>query len=82
MYTEISLPERIEEAKRVVALRQAQMLMAAMHRDAAEIDREEWDGFAFRYASAVRELQTLQHIVMNGASALAKTERGVTWVQR
>lgn len=82
MFTEISLPEQIEEAKRVIALRQAQMLMAAMHRDAAEIDREEWDGFAFRYASAVRELQTLHQIVMNGTEAITKTTRGVTWVQR
>lgn len=82
MFTEMALPERIEEAKRIVELRKAQMLMAALHRDAADIDREEWDGFAFRYASAVRELQTLQHIVITGSGSLAKTERGVTWVQR
>lgn len=82
MATELSLPERIEEAKRVVDLRKMQMLMAALHRDAADIDREDWDGFATRYASSVRELQAIQHYVLNSNSAVAETKRGSTWVQR
>jgi len=82
MSTDVPLHERIEDAKRVVELRKMQMLMGALHRDASEIDREDWDGFAFRYAAAVRELQALQHYVMNASSTLAETKRGGTWVQK
>ncbi len=81
MSTDEFLPDQIIEAKRIVALRQAQMVMAAMYRDAGEIDSEDWDGYAARYAAAVRELQALQYFVLNRNQSLAETLRGPTWVQ-
>ena len=81
MSTELEMPKKIEEARRLVGLRQAQMTMAAMHRDAGDIDSEDWDGYAARYAAAVRELQALQYFVLNRNQSLAETMRGPTWVQ-
>lgn len=81
MSTELDMPKQIEEAKRVVSLRQAQMTMAAMYRDAGDIDSEDWDGYAARYAAAVRELQALQYFVLNNQQTMAETMRGPTWVQ-
>lgn len=71
----------IQEALRVVKLRAEQMASAALCRDAGDIDSEDWDGFAARYAAAVRELRVLQHIRMTEQPALAETKRGRTWVQ-
>lgn len=79
---EVSMHERISEAKRVVDLRCAQMTMAALYRDAGDIDQIEWDCYAARYAAAVRELQALQYHVLNATQAMAETKRGATWVQR
>ena len=72
---------KIEDAHRTVNLRAMQLTMAAMYRDAGDIDSEDWDGYAARYAAAVRELQALQYSVMNNNAAMAETGRGETWVQ-
>ena len=77
----MSLHTQIEQADRTVQLRAMQLTMAAMYRDAGDIDSEEWDGYAARYAAAVRELQALQYAVMNNNAAMAETDRGGTWVQ-
>lgn len=81
MSTDIHMTERIEDAERVVQLRSMQMTMAAMYRDAGDIDQDDWDGYAARYAAAVRELQALKYQTMAGRNALAETNRGETWVQ-
>lgn len=81
MSTDIHIADRIADAERVVQLRSMQMTMAAMYRDAGDIDSEEWDGYAARYAAAVRELQALKYQTMAGRNALAETNRGETWVQ-
>lgn len=82
MSTEITMHDRIAEAKRVVDLRTAQMVTAAMYRDAGDIDQLDWDCYAARYAAAVRELQALQYHVLNARDSVAETKRGATWVQR
>lgn len=82
MPSEPTLHERLAEAKRVIKLRAEQMSSAAMCRDAGEINQDEWDGFAARYASAVREYRVLQHIEMAERPVLAETRRGATWVQQ
>lgn len=76
-----TMMEQIAEAKRIVDLRCSQMVMAAMYRDAGDIDSEDWDGYAARYAAAVRELQALQYFVLNNQQSLTETRRGPTWVQ-
>lgn len=81
MSTDIHMSERIADAERVVQLRSMQMTMAAMYRDAGDIDQDDWDGYAARYAAAVRELQALKYQTMAGRNALAETNRGETWVQ-
>ncbi len=81
MFTEPTMHAQIEQANRTVQLRAMQLTMAAMYRDAGDIDSEEWDGYAARYAASVRELQALQYAVMNNNTALAETQRGGTWVQ-
>ena len=81
MSTDIHIADRIADAERVVQLRSMQMTMAAMYRDAGDIDQDDWDGYAARYAAAVRELQALKYQTMAGRNALAETNRGETWVQ-
>ena len=81
MFTEPTMHAQIEQANRTVQLRAMQLTMAAMYRDAGDIDSEEWDGYAVRYAASVRELQALQYAVMNNNTAMAETQRGGTWVQ-
>jgi hypothetical protein len=81
MSTELSLDQKIQEARRVVLLRQEQLHAAALTRDAGEIDQEEWDGFAARYAAATREWRVLQHIALANRPAMTETGRGETWVQ-
>ncbi len=79
---ELTLEQRVVEAKRIVQLREQQMHSAAMSRDAGEIDSLDWDGFAARYAAAVREWQVLQHIKMTQQPAMTETLRSSTWVQK
>lgn len=79
---EMTLEQRIADAKRTVKLREAQMVSAALSRDEGEIDQGEWDGFAARYAASVREWRALQHYTLNSKPAIAETVRGTTWVQR
>jgi hypothetical protein len=81
MSTDITMAQKIAEAERMVQLRSMQMTMAAMYRDAGDIDQDDWDGYAARYAASVRELQVLQYQTMAGREALAETTRGETWVQ-
>lgn len=71
----------LEEALRIVKLRAEQMASAALCRDAGELDGEEWDGYAARYAAAVREYRVLQHIRSTQQPALVETRHGGTWVQ-
>lgn len=71
----------LEEALRIVKLRAEQMASAALCRDAGDIDGEDWDGYAARYAAAVREYRVLQHIQTTQRPAMAETRRGETWVQ-
>ncbi len=72
---------QIAEAERLMQLRGMQLTMAAMYRDAGDIDQDDWDGYAARYAAAVRELQALKYQTMAGRDALGETTRGETWVQ-
>ncbi len=81
MSTDIHVANRIVDAERAVQLRSMQMTMAAMYRDAGDIDQDDWDGYAARYAAAVRELQSLKYQTMAGSNALTETNRGETWVQ-
>lgn len=80
--SDMSMEQHIAEAKRIVQLRQQQMHAAAMSRDCGEIDQMEWDGFAARYAAAVREWQVLQHHKHIMQPAMAETFRSSTWVQK
>lgn len=76
-----TMQNRIQEARRIVNVRQLQMHAAALTRNAGEISQDEWDGFAARYAASVREWQVLQQIEMNERVAVTETARGETWVQ-
>ena len=76
------IDSRIADARRTVQLREQQMQAAALTRDSAEISQEEWDGYACRYASAVREWRVLQHIALTQRPAMAQTGTGETWVQQ
>lgn len=80
--TNLTLEQRIADANRTVKLREAQMLAAALARDEGDIAQDDWDGFAARYAAAVREWRALQYHHMANKPALAETGRGGTWVQR
>jgi len=71
----------LDEMKRIVRLRAQQLEAAALSRDAGEIASEEWDGYAARYAAAVREYRIMQQVKINEQPALAETRRGETWVQ-
>lgn len=71
----------LEEMRRVMQLRAQQMEAAALCRDAGELDSEAWDGFAARYAAAVREYRVLQHLKGFQQPAMAYTKQGTTWVQ-
>lgn len=73
--------ETLTELRRVVLLRAQQMEAAALSRDAGEIDSEDWDGYAARYAAAVREYRTAQHFHIAQRPALAETRHGGTWVR-
>ena len=81
-FTELPLKERIEDAKRIVELHSRQMQAAALSRDEGDISQDEWDGFAARYAAAVRELRALQYHKTVNQPAIAETVRGGTWVQK
>lgn len=80
--TSMDLDTRIADAKRTVSLREMQMQSAALARDAGEIDQNEWDGYAARYAAAVKEWRALQYHRAAFQPALTETARGETWVQR
>ena len=81
MSTSLTTEQSLIEAMRLVKLRQEQLHSAALSRDCGDIDGEDWDGFAARYAAAVREWRVLQHIQMAEQPAVAETKRGGTWVQ-
>lgn len=81
MTNEHETQKLLEEALRIVKLRAEQMASAALCRDAGDIDSEDWDGYAARYAAAVRELRVLQHIRATHRAAMAETRQGATWVQ-
>ena len=78
---ELTIDEKVQESRRMAALRKEQLCSAALARNAGEIDADEWDGFAARYAAAVREWQVLTHMAMASRPALTETTRGETWVQ-
>lgn len=78
---ELTIDEKVQDARRMAALRKEQLCSAALSRNAGEIDANEWDGFAARYAAAVREWQVLTHIALANKPALTETRRGETWVQ-
>lgn len=71
----------MDELRRIIKLRSQQMESAALCRDAGEIDSLDWDGYAARYAAAVREYRVLQHLHGMKQPALTETRRGGTWVQ-
>lgn len=71
----------LDEMRRIVKLRSQQMEAAALCRDSGEIAGDEWDGYAARYAAAVRELRVLQHLKATQQPAMAETRHGETWVQ-
>lgn len=71
----------MEEMRRIIKLRAQQMESAAMCRDAGEIDSLDWDGYAARYAAAVREYRVLQHLHVIKQPSVAETKRGETWAQ-
>lgn len=77
----VTMQDRIREARRICNVRQMQMQAAALSRNAGEIDSDEWDGYAARYAAAVREWQVLQQIDINNTEPIVQTGRGETWVQ-
>jgi hypothetical protein len=79
--TELTLEQRVVEAKRVVDLRELQMQAAALAREEGEIDLSEWDAYAARYAAAVKEWRALQFHKAINRPAVAETTRGATWVQ-
>ena len=79
--TEQPIEKRVQDARRVVLLMQERLLAAALSRDAGEIDQDELDGFAARYAAATREWRVLQHIMLASKPAITETARGETWVQ-
>lgn len=81
MLAELTLEQRIADAMRVVNLREEQMRAAALSRDVGEIDQDEWDGFAARYAASVREWQALRYHHLHNTPAIAETHRGATWVR-
>lgn len=81
MSTERTTEQMLDEMRRMVKLRAAQMESAALCRDAGDIDSEDWDGYAARYAAAVREFRVLQHVRMREREAIVETRRGETWVQ-
>lgn len=78
---EDSSAKLLEEMRRVVKLRAQQLEAAALSRDAGEIDSEDWDGYAARYAAAVREYRVVQHLRGINTPAMAQTKRDTTWVQ-
>lgn len=71
----------LEEMKRIVKLRAQQLEAAALCRDAGEIKSEDWDGYAARYAAAVREYRIMQQVKINEQPSMAETRHGGTWVQ-
>lgn len=78
---ELTIEQKVQEARRVVLLRQEQLHSAALSFDAGEIDSEEFHGFAARYAAATRDWRVLQHIMLVNRPAITETTRGETWVQ-
>lgn len=78
--SEVDYEQRLSSALRVVKLREEQMRSAALCRNSGEIDSVEWDGFAARYASAVREWWTWQHYALQQRPALAETSVGTTYI--
>ena len=76
-----ALQQRIADAKRTVELRAMQMQAAALSRDEGEIDQNEWDGFAARYAAAVKEWRAFQYHKATFQPAMAETSRGETWAR-
>lgn len=80
--TDLTLEQQLQEARRIVMLRQEQLHSAALSFDAGEIDQESWHGFAARYAAATREWRVLQHVMLAQRPAITETTRGETWVQQ
>lgn len=74
------LESKLANAMRLVKLREEQMRAAALSRNAGEIDTAEWDGYAVRYAAAVREWWAWQHHTLQSREALAETHSGSTYV--
>lgn len=79
--SEVDYEQKLTSALRIVKLRQEQMHAAALSRNAGEIDNAEWDGYAARYAAAVREWWAWQHYALQHRPALAETSSGSTYVQ-
>lgn len=79
--TDLPIDLRVQDAKRAVELRAMQMQAAALARDEGDIGQDEWDGFAARYAAAVKEWRALQFYRAVHRPAVAETTRGETWVR-
>lgn len=83
MFTEktVTIEDQITDAKRQISLRLLQLQSAAITRGFGEIDADELDGFAARYAAAVRELNVLHQFQTQTRNALSESYRGKTWIQ-
>lgn len=71
---------KLSEARRIVQLREEQMRAAALSRNAGDICSLDWDGYAARYAAAVREWWVWQQYMLEQRLPMAETQRDRTFV--